>query len=144
MDTTIANPNPAPEKVLARTSGCMRRLLDAGLTFDDLQLPINDPKMRARLVAFWKAGGVAPKLWTTPERARDIMGKNFFGIEEARWHLKVTPSEKELAVFARVPYSEATLEECKNTHVLDAYLPLSINDLTTRAAVLFELGDKYR
>jgi hypothetical protein len=57
MAETIANPEPA--KVISRASECMRRLLEAGLTYEDLQKPINDPEMRRRLMQFWK--GRAPE-----------------------------------------------------------------------------------
>ncbi len=54
MSENIANPDPA--KVIARTSECMRRLLEGGLSFDDLQLPITDVNKRERLIRFWKSG----------------------------------------------------------------------------------------
>jgi hypothetical protein len=41
-------------KALGRANECMRRLIEAGLSFDDLQVPINDPRMRERLVRYWK------------------------------------------------------------------------------------------
>lgn len=50
--TQIANHDLS--KVLGRANECMRRLIEAGLTFEDLQLPINDPEMRERLVRYWK------------------------------------------------------------------------------------------
>ncbi len=51
-NTTIANPEPA--KVISHASECMRRLMEAGLSYEDLQTPINDPEMRQRLVQYWK------------------------------------------------------------------------------------------
>lgn len=58
MDKSIANPeNPDPAKVISRTSACIRGLMDAGLTYEDLQKPINDPILRERLVDFWKSRG---------------------------------------------------------------------------------------
>lgn len=41
-------------KVLGRANECMRRLIEAGLTYEDLQVPITDPKMRERLVRYWR------------------------------------------------------------------------------------------
>ncbi len=44
-------------KVIGRSAECLRRLMEAGLSYADLQLPIDDPEMRDRLVRFWKSGG---------------------------------------------------------------------------------------
>jgi hypothetical protein len=54
MSENIANPDPA--KVLARHYECMRRLMEGGLSFDDLQIPITDTVKRERLIRFWKSG----------------------------------------------------------------------------------------
>jgi len=62
-------------------------------------------------------------------RAREIMGKNFFGVEEAIEHFGVNPTRQQLAVLSEVPFSEAVLEETKNTHVLVAVFPLSILEI---------------
>ncbi len=67
--------------------------------------------------------------FTSLDRAREIMGRNFFGVEEAIKHFSVTPSKQELAILADVPFSEKTLAECKYTHVLGAVFPLSILDI---------------
>lgn len=48
----IANQDLA--KVLSRTNECMRRLIEAGLTYEDLQTPISNPERRGVLVSFWK------------------------------------------------------------------------------------------
>jgi len=59
-------------------------------------------------------------------RAREIMGKNFFGVEEAVKHFRVNPDSQQLAALAKIPFIEATLEGCKNTHILVADFGLSI------------------
>lgn len=66
---------------------------------------------------------------TSQKRAREIMGKNFFGVEEAIQHFKVNPSKQQLAVLSEVPFTEAMFEECKNTHILVAVFPLSILEI---------------
>lgn len=66
---------------------------------------------------------------TSQKRSREIMDKNYFGIEEAIKHFGVNPSRQQLAALAEVPFSEAVLEECKNTHILVAVFPLSILDI---------------
>ncbi len=58
MEKTIANPDPA--KVISRASECLRRLMEAGLSFEDLQKPIDNPEMRQRLVRFWQTGAPIP------------------------------------------------------------------------------------
>jgi len=66
---------------------------------------------------------------TTQERAREIMSKNFFGVEEAVKHFGVNPTRQQLAVLSEIPFSEAVLEESKYTHVLVAVFPLSILEI---------------
>ncbi|MFA6228179.1 MAG: hypothetical protein WC668_03240 [Patescibacteria group bacterium] len=68
-------------------------------------------------------------------RAREIMGTNMFGVEEAMKHFGVNPSKAQLAALAEIPFSEAVLEQCKNTHVLVAVFPLSILDIRSKANV---------
>jgi len=58
MEQSIAS----PAQIIGRVNECMRRLLEAGLTFDDLQKPINDPAMRQRVVDYWRNGGQEPSL----------------------------------------------------------------------------------
>lgn len=119
--------NPSPKEVLGRASECMRRLLDDGLLWDAVQKPINDPEMRRRLVRFWNSGGFEHT--TSQKLVRKIMGKNFFGVEEAIQHLGAKPTKAQLSALAEIPYIEAELREVKDTHVLVAVLPLSILDI---------------
>jgi hypothetical protein len=122
---TIASPTPV--KVISRAGECMRMLMEAGLTFDALQAPIDDPDMRKRLVRFWISGGYEAN--TTQKAARTIMGNNFFGIEEAVNHFGVRPARYQLSALAEIPFTEAELREAKDTHVLVAVFPLSILDI---------------
>jgi len=62
-------------------------------------------------------------------RSREIMAKNFFGVEEAIRCFGVSPSRVQLAVLSEIPFSESTLEQSKDTHVLVAVFPLSILDI---------------
>ncbi|MDO8516272.1 MAG: hypothetical protein Q7S28_03415 [bacterium] len=65
--------------------------------------------------------------WTSQERAREIMGRNFFGREHAQEYFGVDPWEDNMDVaFGDVPFTETTLVACKDTHVLVAVFPLSI------------------
>lgn len=51
------------QRVLGRVAEVIRMLLEGGLEFDDLQIPISDPERRRRLVAYWKAGMPEVDLW---------------------------------------------------------------------------------
>lgn len=62
-------------------------------------------------------------------RAREIMGKNFFGVEEAIKHFGVNPTCEQLTVLSEIPFSKVVLEQCKDTHVLVAVFPLSIIEI---------------
>jgi len=66
------------------------------------------------------------KSMTKQKRAREIMSRNFFGIEEAVKHFGINPTSEQLAVLSDIPFSEALLEQSKDTHVLAAVFPLSI------------------
>lgn len=67
-------------------------------------------------------------------KAREIMGRNFFGIEEAQRHFGVILSKWQIAYMADVPFSEEVLKECKDTHLLVAYAPMSIVAVRTKTA----------
>ncbi|MBU2633570.1 hypothetical protein KJ751_03670 [Patescibacteria group bacterium] len=124
MSQNIAN--PSPEKVVARTLECLRRLMETGLTYEDLQSPIDDPQMRARLVNFWRSGGYEP---TTDEKMARSIGITMFGVQEAIQHFGVKPTKSQLAMLSVIPFSEQKLREVKDTHILVAVLPLSILDI---------------
>ena len=62
-------------------------------------------------------------------KAREIMGKNFFGTEEAIQHFGINPSQRQLAMLSEVPFSESVLEQCKDTHILVAPFPISILEI---------------
>jgi hypothetical protein len=63
------------------------------------------------------------------KRAREIMSKNFFGVEEAVKYFRINPTRQQLATLSDIPFSEALLEQSKNTHVLIAVFPLSILEI---------------
>jgi len=174
MAESVANQNPTPSQVLGRANECLRRLLEAGLPFDALQKPIDDPKMRERLVGFWvdeafmsespeeqisrqlemfaratrkRPGYSAEKALETAKeflvqhsewlRAREIMGRNMFGIEEAIQHFGVNPTKREVAVLSEIPFSEETLEACKDSHVLIAVFQMSILDIRSKGKLFY-------
>jgi len=87
-----------------------------------------NPYFRRRLgeIAISEACKIPP---TNPAEAREIMGKNFFGIEETIKHFGVKPTEEQIKVFNEVPWSKKMLESCKDTHILAFVLSLSIIDI---------------
>ena len=74
---------------------------------------------------------------TSQKLAREIMGKNFFGVEEATEHFGVNPTDKQLVALAEIPLTEKALRECKDTHVLVAVFPLSVLDVRKVDSRLF-------
>jgi len=86
-----------------------------------------DPAFVANIARLMVKGGYEPS--TSQKLAREIMGKNFFGIEEAIKHFGVNATKQQLAYLAEVPFSEEVLKSCKDTHVLVAVFPLSILDI---------------
>lgn len=62
----------------------------------------------------------------SPVRARGIMGNNCLGLEEVYWHYARDPDPEQ---YAEIPFSEETLQACKDTHVLVAGAPLTLNDV---------------
>jgi|SRR3989344_6814197 len=110
----------------------MLRLMESGLTFEALQTPIDNPEMCRRLVQFWLSGGFEPTM--SHKRAREIMRRNMFGVEDAIQHFGLLPKKHEIAVLSKIPFSEATLESCKESHVLVAALPFSILEIRGKVA----------
>lgn len=90
-----------------------------------------DPAFVANIARLMVNGDYEPS--TSQKLAREIMGKNFFGIEEAIQHFGVNPTKQQLAALAEVPFSEEVLKSCKDTHVLVAVFPLSILDIRGHA-----------
>ena len=108
------------------------KLESAGLC-DALAQKVIDSKdndLAKKVVRLIQNGGFEPS--TSQKRAREIMGKNFFGVEEAIKHFGANPSKQQIAYLAEVPFSESLLEACKNTHVLVAVFPLSILDIRSK------------
>jgi hypothetical protein len=72
---------------------------------------------------------------TTSEqkRAREIMGKNFLGIEEVTKYYGMAFNQEQLAALATIPFSEGTLKQCKDTHLLVAGFPMTILEIRAKA-----------
>ncbi len=104
--------------------------LEAAGLCDELAQKVVDSKdndLAKKVVRLIQNGGFEPS--TSQKRAREIMGKNIFGVEEAIKHFGVNPTKQQLAYLAEVPFAESVLEACKDTHVLVAVFPLSLLDI---------------
>jgi hypothetical protein len=112
-----------------QVSQTLRVLENLGITPDDLKRLRRDQPFAQRLVAFWKAGDVFGDPIPDTDcqsRARAIMGKNFLGLEEVRRGYGIALPALQLA---EIPFSEETLQACKDTHVLLAGSALSVNEV---------------
>lgn len=117
----------SPSRVLGRVAKFLRLLSEGGLSWEALQRSIDDPEMRRRLISFWASG--CYELTNSQKFAREVMGSNFFGIEEAFKHFGVNPLSQQFVALSEIPFSEAMLQTCKDTHILVAVFPLSILDI---------------
>ena len=103
---------------------------EIGDNAEDTARRINtDPVFVAKVARFMANGGCESS--TLQKLAREIMGKNFFGIEDAIKYLGIKPTKQQLACLNVVPWGDDVLEFCKDTHILVAVFPLSILDIRT-------------
>jgi hypothetical protein len=119
------------------------KLEDAGLDSDLAQQIIESPgnKFAKKVVDYIQRGGYDPS--TSQKRAKEIMGENYLGPEDAMKHFGVSYTDKELIQLREIPFTEAELEACKKTHILFAGYSLSILDIRNKAKHLFYNQDWY-
>ncbi len=105
------------------------KLEAAGLTDDFAQRVIDskDNDLAMKVVRLIQNGGF--EATTSQKFAREIVGRNMFGIEEAIKHFGVKPTRAQLSALAEIPFTEAELRECKDTHILVAVFPMSILEI---------------
>lgn len=98
-----------------------------------------------RLAEYAINGCIVPN--ASHDGAREIMGKNFFGIPEAIKHFGVNPTRRQLAMLLEIPFAPEELMMCKDTHILVAVFPFSICDIRSKVAnnskILFYKQDWY-
>lgn len=70
-------------------------------------------------------------------RAQAIMGKNYFGIEEAKKYFGIVPTKEQLSTLSKIPFSDETLKKYCNTHLLVSVFPLSLVDVREKNVGLF-------
>jgi hypothetical protein len=64
--------------------------------------------------------------------AHEIMGKYFFGVEDAVQYFGIKPGKAQLSALEEVPFTAAQLREVRDTHVLVAVFPISILEIRAR------------
>jgi hypothetical protein len=95
---------------------------------DKIATRINtNPGFVADIARLMANEGIEPT--TSQKLAREIMGKNMFGVEDAQKHFGVIPTKAQLGYLAEIPFSEEVLKACKDTHVLVAVIPLTILEI---------------
>lgn len=121
------------------------KLEKAGLNDTRVQKVVGSKnnELAEKLIRLIDNGGFEPS--TSQKRAREIMGRNMFGVEEAMKHFGANPSKQQLAILAEIPWSEDVLATCKDTHVLVAVLPMTILDIRghVEGKALFYAQDWY-
>ena len=105
------------------------KLESAGLSEDLVQRVIGskDNELAEKIVRLVRNNGIKPS--TSQKRARRIMGKNFFGIEEAIKYFGINPTQRQLVALSQIPFCKEVLERSKETHVLVVVFPLSILEI---------------
>ncbi len=61
--------------------------------------------------------------------AKKLMDSNFLGIEEVQQAFNMKFDEKQLNILSEIPFSKELIEECKNTHILTALCPLTLQTI---------------
>lgn len=91
-------------------------LRKAGMTHALWAKLTENEELATKFVAYIQRGGYDPT--TSQKRAREIMGKNFLGVEEVAECFGIQLTQEELITVAEIPFTEATLQECKDSHIL--------------------------
>lgn len=117
-----------------QTNGAFQRLMvSLGEQAEVAVTRINtEPTFVERLAEYAINGCIVPN--ASHDGAREIMGKNFFGIPEAMKHFGVNPTRYQLSILSEIPFTPEELMMCKDTHILVAVFPLSICDLRSKVA----------
>jgi len=122
------------------TGGLLNRAWDTLMTAfgdraDEVVEKINkEPGVADRVAALILNNGY--ELTTSQARAKEIMGKNFLGVEEGMKLFGIQLSKRQLAYMSEIPFSEATLAASKDTHILVAVMPLSIVQIRSYTAAM--------
>lgn len=119
------------------------KLEAAGLTEELAQRIIQskDNTLAKKVIGYVARNGYDPS--TSQKRAKEIMGTSYLGPEDVMKHFGVSFTDKELVQLREIPFTEAELEACKDTHILFVGYPLSILDIRNKVGHLFYNQDWY-
>lgn len=92
----------------------------------------NGPEFLDNMAKFAIRGGPQPSM--SVQRASEIMGVNFFGVEDGIRHMNTKFRRFELVGFAEVPVTDEELEEVKDSHILVAVPSVSIVSMRENVA----------
>lgn len=121
--------NPiTPAEVLKKAGTWFDRMEKAGLQFDDLQLPIDDPTARARLARFWSNGAQV----VSEGDAVKLMPDNLLSLQAWCDLFEPNLSYLEKRELSMIPFSKETLAECRDTHYLIPGYPMTAMEITER------------
>ena len=90
-------------------------LREAGMTRGLWQRLTESNELASRVISFAERSGHI--LTPSQERAKEIMGQNFFGPGEVSKYLGLTFTKEELFQLADLPWEEEVLDMCRDTHV---------------------------
>jgi hypothetical protein len=99
--------------------------------------PLDPDIVARRLQLIIEGPTAAPTGSTTLDDAATIMGQARYGIGQLERHLAVRLSASEVAQLATVPFSQETLLDSRQTHVLVACAPVSLMGLRAKAPDAF-------
>jgi hypothetical protein len=99
--------------------------------------PLDPDVVALRLQRIVEGPTAAPTGSTTPERAAAIMGPAFHGVDALERHFDVRLVATESARLASVPFSQETLVQLRETHLLVACARLSLMGLRAKAPDAF-------
>lgn len=92
------------------------KLEKAGLTGEFAQRVVENQTLAERVVVAIRQGAHKPS--ASQQEARELMGENFYGVEELAEHFGIILTDEELAKIKEIPFARKTLRRCKDTHIL--------------------------
>lgn len=119
----------------AHKNAMLIKLESAGLTNELAQKIINSNKLAAKVIKLIKNEDF--EITISQKRAREIMKKNFFGIEEAVKYFGIILIEQQLAALSEIPATKVMLKKHENTHILTAFFRRSVLDIHNAECKLF-------
>ena len=99
--------------------------------------PLDPDVVADRLQRIVEGQTPTPAGSTAPERAAAIMGPAFHGVDALERHLDLRLATNEAAQLASVPFSQETLSQLRDSHVLVACARLSLMGLRAKAPDAF-------